>query len=195
MGRICTTYNEVNRAYNKIRMELWHLGVLWDGSKLDVVECIYEPLQWRGLIGWMGFYEFLHRKGDGKIHFPAVYNGLDLRLRWIDKNSTIDVFRHEFGHALSDRYPGALKKGGVLKTAFGGPCNDKPAPGTDPEDWEGRCVTPYAATKTQEDFAETFMLFMKHKGKIPTRFAKKPAIRKKWKAVAEIVRRVAAAKR
>ena len=39
------------------------------------------------------------------------------------------------------------------------------------------------------------MLFVKHKGKIPAKFAKKPAIRKKWKAVAEIVKRVAAAKR
>jgi hypothetical protein len=195
MDEIYTSFDEVNRAYNKIRKELWNLGVLWDGSKLDAVECIYEPLQWRGLIGWMGFYEFLKCKGNGNIHFPAVYNGLDLRLRWIDKNSTIDVFRHEFGHALSDRYPGALKKGGVFRTAFGGPCDDKPAPGTDPEDWEGRCVTPYAATKTREDFAETFMLFMKHKGKIPAKFAKKPAIRKKWKAVAEIVKRVAAAKR
>ena len=36
------------------------------------------------------------------------------------------------------------------------------------------------------------MLFMKHKGKLPAKFAKKPAIRKKWMAVAEIVRRVAA---
>lgn len=48
---------------------------------------------------------------------------------------------------------------------------------------------------TQEDFAETFMFFMKHKGEIPAKFAKKPAIQKKWKAVAEIVKRVAAATR
>ena len=34
---------------------------------------------------------------------------------------------------------------------------------------------------TQEDFAETFMLFVKHKGKIPARFAKRTVIRKKWK--------------
>ena len=39
------------------------------------------------------------------------------------------------------------------------------------------------------------MLFVKHKGKIPAKFAKRPVIRKKWKAVAEIVKRVAAAKR
>ena len=33
------------------------------------------------------------------------------------------------------------------------------------------------------------MLFVKRKGKIPAKFAKTPAIRKKWKAVAEIVKR------
>ena len=59
----------------------------------------------------------------------------------------------------------------------------------------GDYVSEYATSATQEDFAETFMLFVKHKGKIPARFAKKPAIRKKWKSVAEIVKRVAAAKR
>ena len=71
----------------------------------------------------------------------------------------------------------------------------RPAKGTDPDDWEGRCVSRYAASATQEDFAETFMFFLKYKGKIPARFANKPAIRKKWKAVAEIVRRVTASPR
>lgn len=37
------------------------------------------------------------------------------------------------------------------------------------------------------------MLFLKHKGKLPAKFTNKPAIVKKWKAVAEIVKRVAAA--
>ena len=37
--------------------------------------------------------------------------------------------------------------------------------------------------------------FVKHKGKIPAKYAKKPVIRKKWKAVAEIVKRVAKATR
>ena len=58
-----------------------------------------------------------------------------------------------------------------------------------------RYVSEYASSATQEDFAETFMLFVKYKGKIPAKFAKRPVIRKKWKAVAKIVKRVAAAKR
>lgn len=61
------------------------------------------------------------------------------------------------------------------------------------EGWEERYVSEYATGATQEDFAETFMLFVKHKGDIPSMFAKRPAIRRKWKAVAEIVKAVAAA--
>ena len=45
----------------------------------------------------------------------------------------------------------------------------------------------------RDDFAETFMLFVKHNGKITAKFAKKPMIVKKRKAVAEIVNRVSAA--
>ena len=194
MDEIYTSFDEMTRAYNKVRSELVKLGVLWDGSKLDEVECIYEPFNPCGIVGYMGFCEFV-KDGDGNIHFPAIFNGLDWRLKWNDKNSAVDVLRHEFGHALADRYPAALKKGALFRKAFGGAYGDEPARGTDPSDWEGRCVSAYAATATQEDFAETFMFYVKHKGKIPAKFAKKPAIRKKWKSMAEIVRRVAAGKR
>jgi hypothetical protein len=37
------------------------------------------------------------------------------------------------------------------------------------------------------------MLFVKHKGKLPAKYAGKPAIKKKWAAVREIVKRVGAA--
>ena len=47
----------------------------------------------------------------------------------------------------------------------------------------------------REDFAETVMLFVKHKGRFSAKIAKKPTIVKKWKAVAEIVHRVAKATR
>ena len=142
----------------------------------------------------MGFCEFV-KGGDGNIHIPAVYNGLKWNLRWADKDSANDVLRHELGHALADRYPKALKKGSLFCKVFGRAYSDKPAKGTDPADWEGRCVSSYAAKETREDFAETFMLYVKHKGKMPAKFAKKPAICRKWKAVGKIVRRVAASER
>ena len=52
-----------------------------------------------------------------------------------------------------------------------------------------------AILSARADFAETFMLFVKHKGKLPAPFKGKPVIVKKWKAVTEIVKRVAAASR
>ena len=112
--------------------------------------------------------------------------------RWFGERQMLDVLRHEFGHALADRYPAASKKGALFRKAFGGAYGDKLAKGTNSRDWEGRCVSAYAATATQEDFAETFMFFVKHKGKMPAKFARHPAIAGKWKAVSEIIRRVAA---
>ena len=193
MSKIFTSYEHVNTTYNKVRMELWNLGVLWDGSKLEQVPCFYDPIApVAALSGTMGWYD-----PDSKdITFPSVY--LPIMALWRDlgvKANALDVIRHEFGHALADLYPGALKKGGLFRAAFGGAYGEDPAEECVAAGWGDRYVSEYATSATQEDFAETFMLFMKHKGKIPAKFAKRPVIRKKWKAVAEIVKRVAAAKR
>lgn len=41
LNHIYTSFDEVTRAYNKVRNELWNLEVLWDGSRLDGVGCKY----------------------------------------------------------------------------------------------------------------------------------------------------------
>ena len=193
MSKIYTSYDEMCRAYNKVRTELGNLDVLWDGSRLDRVGCTYLTLApIAALAGYMGLYQ----PETKEIEFPSVY--LPIASLWKDlgaKANALDVFRHEFGHALADLYPGALKKGGVFRAAFGGSYGETPAEERGIDGWEERYISEYATKSTEEDFAETFMLFVKHKGKIPAKFARKPAIRKKWKAVAEIVKRVAAATR
>jgi hypothetical protein len=193
LNRIYTSFDQVTDAYNEVRDDLIELGLLWRGSKLDKVECFYETIApYSAITGRMGYFDF----DDHNIHFPSVY----LPIGWLigtvgEKSAPCDVIRHEFGHALADRYPKALKKGGLFREAFGGVYSEKPAPEIDPDNWEFDCVSPYAATETREDFAETFMFFVKYKGKIPAQFKEKPVIVKKWKAVAEIVKRVAAATR
>ena len=188
--QIYTSFDEMEDAYNIVRNELVKLGVLWYKSKLDKVEAAYltiAPIS--AVAGYMGFYQ----PAKKTIEFPSVY--LPIEALWATlspKASAVDVFRHEFGHALADLYPRALSQGGLFREAFGAKYGPKPAPEIDPDNWEFDCVSAYAATKTQEDFAETFMLFVKHKGKIPAKFARLPAIRKKWKAVAAIVKAVAA---
>ena len=191
--RIYTSFDQVTDAYNEVRDDLIELGILWRGSKLDNVQCFYEAIApYSAITGRMGYFDF----DDHQIHFPSIY----LPFGWLmgcvgEKEPASDVIRHEFGHALADRYPAALKKGGLFREAFGGVYSDKPAPDIDPANWEFDCVSEYAASATREDFAETFMLFVKYKGRIPAQFMGKPVIAKKWKAVAEIVKRVAAATR
>ena len=190
MSKVYTSYEEMCRAYNKVRMELWNLGVLWEGSRLDSVDATYltvAPIA--ALAGYMGLYQ----PATTTIEFPSVY--LPIASLWKDlgtKANALDVLRHEFGHALADLYPGALKIGGVFHAAFGGSYGEDPAEERGVEGWEERYVSEYATSATQEDFAETFMLFVKHRGKIPAKFARLPAIQRKWKAVAAIVKAVAA---
>ena len=190
LKKIYTSFDEMEDAYNQVRDELVKLGILWDKSKLDNVEATYltiAPIS--AVAGYMGFYQ----PETKTIEFPSVYLPIEALWRHLGaKANALDVFRHEFGHALADLYPGSLKKGGLFRAAFGGTYGPTPAEERGVVGWEDRYVSEYATSATQEDFAETFMLFVKHKGKIPAKFAKKPVILKKWKAVVEIVKRVAA---
>ena len=40
--QIYTSFEEVADAYNQARYDLIELGLLWRGSKLDNVQCLYE---------------------------------------------------------------------------------------------------------------------------------------------------------
>lgn len=181
--QIHTPFDEVVKAFQKVRNELSKHGLLRDGSWLDAVQCLHDSLPIECVVRKA---EGLWKKEKLAIVFPRFY------FAGGKKDSALDVIRHEFGHALADLYPTALSKGGLFKEAFGAKYGPNPAPDTDPDNWEFDFVSPYAARATQEDFAETFMLFLKHKGKLPAKFATKPAIKKKWAAVAEIVKHVRA---
>ena len=197
MQRFRVTQEEAYDAFNLVEMELWRLGVLWQGSKLDRTKLRYKPNAYgeaRNDIG--SIWRKLRRKRQDLATEGYWLGGVITIPRhgfWLARQASIDdVLRHEFGHALADLYPGALKKGGVFRAAFGGSYGPTPAEERGVKGWEERYVSEYATKATAEDFAETFMLFVKHKGKIPARFAKKPAIRKKWQAVAAIVMAIAA---
>lgn len=178
VNQIYTSFEEVTKAYNNARDELVALGALWKRSKLDKVECHYEQIApISAVMGTLGYFDF----SDRNIHYPSLFLPYGWLLgRRYEKSIPLDVIRHEFGHALADLYPTALSKGVLFKEAFGAKYGPKPAPDTDPTNWEFDFVSKYAAKGgTQEDFAETFMLFLKHKGKLPRKFAGKPAIKKK----------------
>lgn len=187
LQRVYVSFEETERAFNRVRRELQGLDLLFAGSRLDGVDCYHEQFSLGalyGLVGAMGFYDF----EDQCIHIPAFFPA-GLFPQWYGERQLLDVLRHEFGHVLADKYR-KFFRGGIFKEAFG------KSYGTwkvfDGDDWSAEHVSSYATTDTREDFAETFMLYMKYKGKMPARFRGKRAIVKKWKTVGRIIREIAA---
>lgn len=189
MDKVYTSFEAVSRAYNKVRRELWDLGVLWKGSRLDRVPCFYDPVApVSALCGVMGWYN----RRTKAISFPSVYLPVAALLMDISrKASAVNVLRHEYAHAIADLYKRAVSNG-TFRAAFGGACGDDPPERGGAQGHGEGFVSEYAKKSTEEDFAETFMLYVRHGRKIPAKYARDPAIRGKWKAVDRIVRRIAA---
>lgn len=189
MAKRYVSLETVEAAFNAVRKELQELGLLSCGSRLDGVNCFHERLSIYGL--WHGFCGnaeglYGNAKEDQDIHIPAVtrsglWNG--------DHRVVRDDVRHEFGHALAGKFK-KFFHGGIFKEAFGASYGEKKV--FVGGDWTNEYVTEYASKMTQEDFAETFMLYMKYKGKMPARYLGKRAIEKKWKTVGRIIREIAA---
>lgn len=76
----------------------------------------------------------------------------------------LNVLRHEYGHVFLFHHPETL------------------------ETWptEGEQVSPYAAENLEEDFAETFKYFVKHKGKLPRAWKNHAGIVERWKKLRKL---------
>ena len=183
-GNVYLSEGSLKSAFYKVRRELREMGLLADGSKLDSVKIIRETFTWDGLGGMFGgAYGFYHFD-DQNIHIPTIRVAV-LDPRYPERRM-VDILRHEFGHALSDKDSRYFSDEEIVK-AFGYICGDGEAAR---DDDERNYVSDYARTNASEDFAETFMLYMKHKGNLPKEFRRK-AIKAKWAAVESICQCIA----
>ena len=118
--------------------------------------------------GWQNY------GGNGHINVPAL--SLD-RLRAFlgyERATLRDVLRHEYAHAVADTHRGLMRSRRFTE-AYGR--SHASEVGADYD--KALHVTPYAAANPGEDFAEVFMKYLKHRGRMPVRF-RTPAIREKW---------------
>ena len=182
LKKMRVSYNDTDKAFNKVRNELFKLGFFSD--VLDEVECEYQQTalgafininyiklaKFPGSVCVSGYFD-----NENKIFIPGFVIGRDC--------STLDTIRHEFGHALAIKNKPLFNSNKFIK-AFGGRYGEK-APYQN-KNWEEYCVSAYAATSTQEDFAETFMLFLKQKGKMKKKQAQNKYIKAKWKFIESI---------
>lgn len=173
LKKIRVSYNDTNKAFNKVRNELFKLGFFSD--VLDEVECEYQQTPLGAFINTGSVCASGYFDNENKIFIPGFIIGRDC--------SILDTIRHEFGHALAFKNKPLFNSNKFIK-AFGGRYGEE-APYQN-KNWEEYCVSAYAATSTQEDFAETFMLFLKQKGKMKKKQAQNKYIKAKWKFIESI---------
>ena len=173
MGRLTfVTSTRLNRAWAQVQREL-NQHRFWNDrmAEIDVELCLFSSCY-----GWQ------ESDGSGRIGIPVVSLS---RLRDLFGGSYIslaDVLRHEYGHAIADTHRG-LFRSRVFTNAFGATYQND-------DEWEfdSEChVSTYAASKPCEDFAETFMLYVRHNGRLPSQFDT-ATIRAKWKFIRQLGR-------
>ena len=165
------TLNRLNRAVSDVQKELEAHGFF--DEKLAAID-VY--------LSWCGFaYGWCWYGTSGNVHIPAVSFGKLFEGVVGGSRTTLrDTLRHEYGHALAHTHR-ALFCSVPFKRAFGTHHDADIRSDYDPE----RHVTPYAATSPSEDFAEVFMLYLRHGGELPERF-NTWRIRRKWRFIRDL---------
>jgi hypothetical protein len=167
---LLVTLTRLNRAVARVVSELDQHG-LWDAA-LRKVEVYLVPVGFAYGWCWSG--------NDGYIAIPAVSGVRFYEYCRTSYTSLVDVLRHEYGHALADTHR-RLVRSAQFRDAFGASYDSERKSTYDPLEH----VSDYAASKPSEDFAESFMFYLKHGGRLPRRY-RVSAIKTKWGFVRQL---------
>lgn len=181
------TLPQINRALTEVWREMKLLG--FASEQVDAVPVyLVSPLgTFSPRVLFNAPYGFFSGEdAAGAINIPSlslsVLGDLLLGRPYV---SLRDVLRHEYAHAL-EHHHGEFIHCDRFEDAFGVAHDEHAEAGFDPAHY----VSPYAASCVgQEDYAETFMLYLKHSGVLPQRFHTR-TIRRKWRFIGELARRI-----
>lgn len=180
---------DLYRAFNRARRDLYKVGLLDDGRYLDrigytqsMVPTFSSELGYvfdRG-VAWR--YRALGYR-PGIIYVPLNPPVESV----VPGNTLLDTIRHEFAHAWAWLDPKFIDLP-WFQRAFGACYDDAwaEAPEYDRADFVSR----YACTAPKEDFAETFMVFLRRHDSLD-RYLGRPGMYHKLKAVERAVARAA----
>jgi Putative zinc-binding metallo-peptidase len=173
------------RAFNRVRRELQDVDLLNDGKYLDRIDCTQSILPAFG-----GEYGFVFDGGvDWKYRLAGfkpgvIYLPLNPPIEhYVPGGTLLDVIRHEFAHAWAWLDPKFIKQPWFPK-AFGARYHDEWI--EVPEASRTDFASAYACTAPKEDFAETFMLFLRQRKKLD-RYRDRRGLYRKLKAVERAV--------
>ncbi len=206
-----------DRAFQTVRNELAEVGLLDDGLYLDHVELHISDYPSKGeqgyvfdCVGWWARYGFK----PGVIYVPRDAPCLP----YVPGMTLTDTIRHEFAHAWRTFDPRFFREG-WFEPVFGATyTTESPKPLRDwhrslhrsrryqsdlrrcrTESGRKRLyrayyrqefITDYASQNACEDFAETFMFFLKYRNSMD-RFEDRSNVMRKLRAVERIVARAA----
>lgn len=140
------TSSMLDEANYRVTLQLRDLG-FYSGRMARVVTRLV-PFGWDAF-GWK------YRGSRGEIHIPAVSVPRLGQCFGHPRVGLREVLRHEFGHALVDLHP-ELFRSGDFRKVFGAAISCLDEWLYDPELF----ISPYAASCPEEDFCETFMVYV-----------------------------------
>jgi hypothetical protein len=207
--------NTVEQAYNQVRSELAEVGLLSDGLYLDCIELCVSDYPCTDELGYLfedvGPFGRLGFK-PGVIYLPSDLSYHSRR----QGHSILDTIRHEYAHAWSYVDPRFIRDE-WFSSAFGATySNENPKPyrhwrrrtktSRTYQKALRRCrteagkqrlwmrhlrrefISDYAVTNACEDFAETFMFFLKYRNSLD-RFDNRPGVLRKIRSIERAVQR------
>ena len=160
------TENDNKRLLAKVKRKLTSLGFKLDGAVRAQVDV--------GIAGILSFDRCAGYWMDGMIHMPLIR----LNRLWSAQTDYV-VLLHEAGHAIVRTKRFRMLKDAFVK-AFGGSYGESVTGMQNSKD----CVSDYATTNTQEDFAETFCAYAQCNGRMPKGLSE--PLQTKWLFVARL---------
>ena len=181
----------LDSAVSEVQDELYRIGLWNEFSRLPKTSIFWCNLPQITMLDADGFFIHKNQSPTGSQYLDAL---LDYQVgniyipQWILSNGfwknrfpLRDVVRHEYGHAVAHHYPQLIQRSSYFSSVFAGCYWSTNANEYDPN----KFVSDYSATMPMEDFAETFMFFVRHEGRLLGRFYSRH-IKRKWKFVAEL---------
>lgn len=178
------SHRQLERDYNRVRDELREVGLLVDGHYLDDIEC-YTHIAPLGFIGreCARVYDEAVNLLAGAVGFRPghiyVFTAAPLNA-YVPGETLVDVIRHEFAHSWAWRDRPFFRRP-WFRRAFGADYDADPW--DEPDDFDSDdYVSEYATGQAKEDFAETFMVFLRDRRSLskhrrcPGLFAKLQAV-------------------
>jgi len=177
---------QLNSALKTVHKELIDLGI-WSPRvktyQTNVYLCNIARINSVGFfMHGIGKKEYLLGYEKGSIYIPSVVLNT---IFWNNTYTLRDVIRHEYAHAFAHYYRRLIMRSAEFKKVFGGAYLSFTQAGMDDYSY----LTEYAKEMPMEDFAETFMVYVRKRGLLPKKITNKKLILK-WKFIGKIIKAI-----